>query len=85
MDNTYQKDYVKEMPVDSGWFPLMPGRGVKWTLWKTNVSFQRQEKENENWLTKEEFHVSPSILKELVWRIPSWLESIEKNNGGGSK
>jgi hypothetical protein len=75
---------VKTRPLSYGWFSLGPQRGIKWVLWKTNVTFQRQEKDNEQWLTKEELHVAPKVLKELVWRIPKWLESIEANNGRGS-
>jgi len=74
-----------EGPLSYGWLPLGMGRGIKWTLWKTNVTFQRQEKQGDKWLTTEELHVAPKVLKELIWRIPSWLESIEKNNGRRGK
>jgi len=70
----------KEGPLSYGWLPLGVGRGVKWTLWKTSVTFQRREKQGDNWLTTEELHVAPKILKEIVWRIPGWLESIDKND-----
>lgn len=82
-----QTGYSKkaEGPLSYGWLPLGAGRGIKWTLWKTNVTFQRQEKQGDKWLTTEELHVAPKVLKELVWRIPSWLESIEKNNGRRGK
>lgn len=74
-----------EGPLSYGWLPLGSGRGIKWTLWKTNVTFQRQEKQGDKWLTTEELHVAPKVLKELIWRIPFWLESIEKNNGRRGK
>ena len=72
-------------PISYGWLPLGMGRGVKWVLWKSNVTFQRQEKQGDRWLTTEELHLAPKILKEIVWRIPSWLESIEKNSGGSDE
>ena len=72
-------------PLSYGWLPLGVGRGIKWTLWKTSVTFQRREKQGDNWLTTEELHVAPKILKELVWRIPGWLVSIDKNNGRSQK
>ncbi len=74
-----------EGPLSYGWFSLGQSRGIKWTLWKTSVTLQRREKQGDNWLTTEELHVAPKVLKELVWRIPSWLESIEKNNGRRGK
>lgn len=80
--NTNMMNNQKSKPLSYGWFSLGPSRGIKWVLWKTNVTFQRQEKENEKWSTKEELHVAPKVLKELVWRIPKWLDSIEANNGG---
>jgi len=70
----------KEGPLSYGWLPLGVGKGIKWSLWKTSVTFQRREKQGDNWLTTEELHVAPKILKEIVWRIPSWLESIDKND-----
>jgi len=70
----------KEGPLSYGWLPLGVGKGIKWSLWKTSVTFQRREKQGDNWLTTEELHVAPKILKEIVWRIPGWLESIDKNN-----
>lgn len=70
-----------EGPVSHGWFSLGQGRGIKWTLWKTSVTFQRSEKQGDKWITLEELHVAPKILKEFVWRIPGWLEIIDKNNG----
>lgn len=93
-ETTAQKSgYVKkdeypkktEGPLSYGWFSLGQSRGIKWTLWKTSVTFQRREKQGDNWLTTEELHVAPKILKELAWRIPGWLESIDKNNGRGRK
>ncbi len=80
--NNFQKGFEpKVSPASKGWFSLGPGRGIKWALWNTNVSLQRQEKENDSWMTKEEFHISPKVLKEISWRIPSWLEHIESNGG----
>jgi len=74
-----------EGPVSYGWLPLGQGRGVKWTLWKSNVTFQRQEKQGDRWLTTEELHLAPKILKEVAWRIYGWLEAIEKNDGNKYK
>jgi len=70
-----------EGPVSHGWFSLGQGRGIKWTLWKTSVTFQRQEKQGDKWIALEELHVAPKVLKELVWRIPGWLECTERNDG----
>lgn len=75
-ENSMRKN---EGPLDSGWFSLGQGRGIKWTLWKTSVTFNRQEKQGDKWLTMEELHVAPKILKELAWRSPGWLSSIERN------
>jgi len=72
-------------PESYGWFALGQGRGIKWTLWPNSVVFQRREKQGDNWLTTEEIHVAPKILKEIVWRIPGWLEVIDRNNGRGKK
>lgn len=75
-------------PVSYGWFSLGMGKGIKWVLWSSNVTLQRQEKQGDRWLTTEELHLAPKVLKEIVWRLPGWLETIEKNNGGrkfGSK
>jgi hypothetical protein len=66
-------------PVSHGWMPLGVGRGIKWTLWPTNVVLSRQEKQGDRWLTTEELHLAPTILKELHWRMAHWLASIEKN------
>lgn len=74
-----------EGPVSYGWVPLGQGRGIKWVLWKTNVTFHRQEKQGDNWLTTEELHIAPQVLKEIAWRIPGWLECIEKNDGRWKK
>lgn len=71
----------KDGPLSFGWIHLIPGKGIKWVLWKTSVTLQRQEKQGDNWLTTEELHVAPQILKEIAWRIPGWLEAIDKNNG----
>lgn len=68
-----------EGPVDTGWFSLGSGRGIKWTLWKTSVTFQRQEKQGDKWITLEELHVAPKVLKEISWRCPIWLDKIEKS------
>jgi len=72
-----------EGPVSHGWFSLGQGRGIKWTLWKTSVTFQRQEKQGDRWIALEELHVAPKVLKELVWRIPGWLETVDKSRGDG--
>lgn len=69
-------------PISYGWFSLGMGKGVKWVLWESNVTLQRQEKQGDRWLTTEELHLAPKVLKEIVWRLPGWLESIEKNDGG---
>jgi hypothetical protein len=69
-------------PLSYGWFSLGMGKGIKWVLWNSNVTLQRQEKQGDRWLTTEELHLAPKVLKEIVWRLPGWLESIEKNNGG---
>ena len=71
-------------PLSYGWFSLGMGKGIKWVLWNSNVTLQRQEKQGDRWLTTEELHLAPKVLKEIVWRLPGWLESIEKNNGGKS-
>lgn len=68
-----------EGPVSHGWFSLGQGRGIKWTLWRTSVTFQRQEKQGDKWIALEELHVAPKILKEIVWRIPGWLETVDGN------
>lgn len=68
-------------PLSYGWFSLGMGKGIKWVLWNTNVTLQRQEKQGDQWLTTEELHLAPKVLKEIVWRLPGWLESIESNNG----
>ena len=70
-----------EGPVSHGWFSLGQGRGIKWTLWKTSVTFQRKEKQGYKWIALEELHVAPKVLKELVWRIPGWLETVDGNSG----
>jgi len=66
-------------PVSYGWFGLGQGRGIKWALWPTSVVFTRQEKQGDKWLTTEELHVAPIVLKEIAWRAGHWLASIEKN------
>jgi len=71
-----------EGPVSHGWFSLGQGRGIKWTLWKTSVTFQRQEKQGDKWIALEELHVAPKVLKEMVWRIPGWLETVEQSDEG---
>jgi hypothetical protein len=71
-------------PVSDGWISLGVGRGIKWVLWPTNVVFARQEKQGDKWLTTEELHVAPSVLKEIAWRAAHWLEAIDKN-GKNSK
>ena len=67
-------------PVSNGWFGLGEGRGMKWTLWSSNVTFQRQEKQGDKWITTEELHIAPSVLKEIAWRCGHWLNVIESNN-----
>jgi len=74
------KDKRPEGPLDHGWFSLGQGRGIKWTLWDTNLTFQRQEKQGDKWITLEELHVAPKVLKELLWRSPGWLGVIDKKN-----
>ena len=82
-ENNDASAYPKpEGPVSHGWFSLGQGRGIKWTLWKTSVTFQRQEKQGDRWIALEELHVAPKILKEIVWRIPGWLEIVD---GSGRK
>ena len=68
-------------PISDGWVSLGQGKGMKWVVWHTNVTFQRQEKQGDNWLTTEELHLAPKLLKEITWRIPGWLEVIEKGDG----
>jgi hypothetical protein len=74
-----------EGPADYGWFSLGQGRGIKWTLWKTSVTFQRQEKQGDKWITLEELHVAPKVLKEVSWRCPGWLSVIEGGSGKDSE
>lgn len=66
-------------PVSYGWVGLGPGKGIKWTLWPNSVVLARQEKQGEKWLTTEELHVAPSVLKEIAWRAGHWLALIEKD------
>ncbi len=64
-------------PVIKGWIHISEDNWVNWSLWDNNVSFQRRIKMNDKWQTKESFHFSPKILKEIWWRIPTWLTAIE--------
>ncbi len=68
----------KPKPVSKGWFPLGEGRGIRWTLWPNSVVLARQEKRGDKWLTTEEIHIAPSVLKEIAWRSFSWIEAMEK-------
>jgi len=66
-------------PLLRGRIPLGEGKNVNWTLWHNNVSLERREKqENGEWQTKESFHLSKSVLKELAWRTSHWLSEIDK-------
>ena len=67
----------KVWPVSKGWIPISEDNWVNWSLWDNNVTFQRRVKNEDKWITKEQFHFSPKILKEISWRIPSWLTAIE--------
>jgi hypothetical protein len=77
---TVSKEGKAEGPLDHGWFSLGQGRGIKWTLWNSNLTFQRQEKQGDKWITLEELHVAPKVLKELSWRSPGWLSVIDRQN-----
>lgn len=81
----FQNEKKKKGPVSYGWFGLGQGRGIKWTLWPNSVAFARQEKQGDKWLTTEELHVAPSVLKEIAWRAGHWLASIEKNSRRSSR
>ena len=76
---------TKNGPVSYGWISLGMGKGIKWVLWSSNVTFQRQEKQGDKWLTTEEIHLAPKTLKEISWRIPSWLQEIDSNMDKGGK
>lgn len=76
---------VKNGPVSYGWISLGMGKGIKWVLWSSNVTFQRQEKQGDKWLTTEELHLAPKTLKEISWRIPSWLQEIDSKTERGGK
>ena len=67
----------KVWPVAKGWIPISEDNWVNWSLWDNNVTFQRRVKNEDKWNTVEQFHFSPKILKEISWRIPSWLTAIE--------
>lgn len=74
-------------PIEYGWFGLGEGKGMKWALWPNSVTFQRQEKQGDKWITTEELHVAPVVLKEIAWRCGGWLGHIEnernkKKRGG---
>ena len=64
-------------PISNGWFSLGEGKGIKWVLWSSSVTLQRQEKQGDKWLTTEELHLAPTVLKELAWRCGHWLNVIE--------
>lgn len=82
----YLHNQKAEASVEHGWFSLGQGRGIKWTLWKTSVTFQRQEKQGDQWITLEELHVAPKVLKEFAWRSPIWLSKMcqDETYGGVS-
>lgn len=65
-------------PLYKIWISLGKGIGIKMTLWKANLTLQRQEKQGDRWLVTEEMHLPPNILKELNWRIPNFLNAIVK-------
>jgi hypothetical protein len=67
----------KVWPVAKGWIPIGENKWVNWSLWDNNVTFQRRVKDEDKWVTKEQFHFSPKVLKEIWWRIPNWLTAIE--------
>lgn len=67
----------KVWPVTKGWIPISEDKWVNWSLWDSNVQFQRRVKNENKWTTVEQFHFSPKVLKEIWWRIPSWLTAME--------
>ena len=83
-NNAGSSNPISSNPLSSGWCGLGPGKGVKWTLWGSNVTFQRQEKQGDKWITTEELHVAPSVLKEIAWRCVHWLNVIENNGHNGN-
>lgn len=79
MNEKMNEKAVTNRPIAYGWLPYGKGRGIKWTLWQSNVTLQRQEKEGDNWQIKEELHIAPILMKELLWRVPNWLVLMENN------
>jgi len=71
-----------EKPMADGWFALGEGKGIRWVLWSNSVALERKEKENDSWKVTEEVHLAPKVLKEIFWRLPGWIDSIEKSSGG---
>ena len=67
----------KNKPIVKGWIPVGENNWVNWALWDNSVSFQRRIRTEDTWQTTESFHFTPKILKEIWWRIPNWLTSIE--------
>lgn len=77
-----RKMKMTNKPISYGWISLGAGKGIKWILWDTNITLQRQEKQGDKWLTTEELHLAPKVLKEINWRVPSWLQSMEGDKSG---
>lgn len=73
------KNSISKSPISNGWFGLGEGRGIQWALWSSSVTLRRQEKQGDKWITTEELHVAPSVLKEIAWRCGHWLSVIENS------
>lgn len=76
---------AKRLPLSSGWISLGEGRGIKWALWSTSVVLQRSEKQDEKWITTEELHLAPMVLKELAWRCHQWLNVMDNGHAYAEK
>jgi hypothetical protein len=75
-----EERYLKKRPIEKWYLPLGPERGIQFTLWEKSLQLTRTEKNTETgrWETKQEIHLAPIILKELMWRIPIILEKMKE-------
>jgi hypothetical protein len=67
-------------PLDKSYLAMGEGKGIQFTLWDNNLQLTRTEKNLQTgvWEEKQKFNLAPIVLKELLWKIPGMIETMEK-------
>ena len=71
----------KRKPLYSAFWSLGEGKGIKVTLWKTNLRLERRERDTtavKEWKTTQEISLARPILEKLYIRLPYFFAKMKK-------